>query len=244
MVSRSWRHFCIFKVMRFTLLLFLVLFSSEHSFSQDTIVCCTKRGTYVAGECDLIFKDSLCYYKRKEFSGTLVVNCSGDYKSTRDNGIYIYNNGIEQNRKRLKRNQSLQSDISLVINRSSRRSYSGGMRREFGGDRNETYEFQITANREVHIDSIIHLNKVFVPADRVAKVNGKLKFQVRNSFSGATGKYSTVALMDKEGKRVYLPEYLTRGYQVEALKIYYSVNEVQQFAVKKGYDSAEHSAAP
>ena len=230
--------------MRLTLILFLVLFMSERSFSQDTIVCCTKRGTYVASQCDLIFKDSVCYFKRKEFSGILIVNCSGDYKSTRDNAIYTYENGIEKSHKKLKRNQSLQSDISLVINRSSRRSFSGGMRREFGGDRNETYEFQISANREVHIDSIIHLNKVFVPADSVAEVNGKLKFQVRNSFSGATGKYSTVALMDTEDQRVYLSEYFTRGYQVEPLKIYYSVNGVQHFAVKKEYDSAEHSAAP
>ena len=233
-----------FKVMRLILLLFLLVFGSEHSFSQDTIVCCTKRGTYVAAECDFIFKDSVCYYKRKEFTGTLVVNCAGDGKSTRDNGIYTYKNGIEQSRKRLKRNQSFQSDISLVINRSSRRSFSGGMRREFGGDRKETYEFQITSNREVHIDSIIHMNKVFVPADSVASVNGKLKFQVRNSFSGATGKYSTVALMDTEDQRVHLSEYFIRVYQIEALKIYYSVNGVQQFAVKKDYDSVESSAAP
>ena len=222
----------------------MVLFMSEQTFSQDTIVCCTKRDTYVASQCDLIFKDSVCYYERKEFSGTLVVNCSGDYKSTRDNGIYTYENGIEQSRKKLKRNQFLQSEISLLINRSSKRSFSGGMRREFGGDHNETYEFHITANREVHIDSIIHLNKVFVPADSVASVIGKIKFQVRNAYSGATAKYTSVALMDTEDQRIHLSEYFTRGYQVEALKIYYSVNGVQQFAVKKDYDSAEQSAAP
>jgi hypothetical protein len=230
--------------MRFTLLLSLLLFVSKHSFSQDTIICCTRTDTYVASQCDLILKDSVCYYKRKEFSGTLIVNCTGDWKSTRDNGVYTYVNGIEQNRKKLKRNQTLQSEVSLSIDRSSSRSFSGGMRREFGGDHNETYDFQITANREVRIDSIIHLNKVFVPADSVALVNGKLKFQVRNSFSGTTGKYNTVALMDSEDQRMYLSEYFTRGYQVEALKICYSVNGVQQFAVKKDYDSAEHSAAP
>lgn len=244
MAPRSWRHFCIFKVMRITLLFYVLLFVAEHSFSQDTIVCCTKRDTYVASQCDLIFKDSICYYKRKEFTGVLVVNCAGDGKSTRDNGIYSYENGKEKHRKRLKRNQSLQSDIFLTIDRSSSRSFSGGMRKEFGGDHNETYEFHITANREVRIDSIIHLNKVFIPADSIATVNGKLKFQVRNSYSGSNGKYTSVGIMDTEDQRVYLSEYITRGYQVEALKLYYSVNGAQQFAVKKEYDSAEHSAAP
>jgi hypothetical protein len=215
-----------------------------YSFSQDTIVCCTKKDNYVASQCDLIFKDSICYLNRKEFTGILIINCEGDGRSTRDNGVYTYKNGKENGRKRLKRNQALQSDASLTIDNSKRRTFSGGMRKEFGGDRKETYEFQISVNREVHIDSVLHLNKVFVPADSVAQVNGKLKFQVRNSFSGSTGQYSTIALMDAENSRVYLTEFFTRKYQVEAIKIYFSVNGVQQFAVKKEYDSAEHSAAP
>lgn len=226
------------------MLLFLLVFVSELSYSQDTIICCTRTDTYVASQCDLIFKDSVCYYKRKEFSGTLVVNCSGDYKSTRDNGVYTYVNGVEQNRKNLKRNQFLQSEVYMSIDRSSRRSFSGGMRREFGGDRKESYEFEVSSNSEVRIDSILHLNNVFVPADSIASVKGNLKFHVKNSYSGATGKYTAVAYIDMDDQRLYLSEYFTRSYQVEALKIYYSVNGVQKFAVKKDYDSVEHSAAP
>ncbi len=239
MAPKSRRHFCIFKVMRFTLLLFLVLLGTKYCFSQDTIVCCTKRDTYVASQCDLIFKDSICYYKRNEFSGTLVINCIGDGKSTRDNGVYSYENGIEKNHKKLKRNQSLQSDNALSILHSSMNKFSGGMGKEFGGDHSETYEFQITANREVYIDSIIHLNKVFVPADSVALVNGKLKFQVKNSYSGASGKYTTVAFMDLMNNRVFLNEYYIRDYLIDPIKIYYSINGVQRFVVKRQYDSTE-----
>lgn len=222
----------------------VLLLTSQFSFGQDTVYCCTAMDTYVAAQCDLIFKDSICFHDKKPFTGTLVINCVGDAKSRRGNGIYTYEAGKQIGSKKLPRDQKLQSGIPLKISSSSQRKFSGGMRKQYGGDHNETYEFLIELNAPVRIDSILHLNKVFIPADSLGLFNSNVKFRVINSFSGSTGIYTTAATLEIPGSAVHLTDYYTGKYQLDALRIYYTLNGVQQFATKKEYDSIEHNAAP
>lgn len=227
----------------FAFTFFLTLISSV-GFCQDTVYCCTPIDTYVAAQCDLIFKDSLCYKDKKEFTGVLVVNCIGDSKSRRNNGVYNYNNGRITSSHKLTKHQKLQKGIPVMIASSSVRKFSGGMRRQFGGDHNETYQFTVNINAPVRIDSVIHLNKVYKPADSIAKLASNIKFTVLNAFHGSNGQYTTAAIIEHEGTKYSLTEYYVREYQAEALRIYYTVNGVQRYAIKKEYDSVEHNAAP
>lgn len=230
--------------MRNSLLSVFFLTVTTFLFGQDTVYCCSPMDTYIASQCDLIFKDSVCYKSKKEFTGVLVVNCNGDSKSRRNNGIYEYEKGKLISSRKLRKDQILQSGIPFKIKSSSQRKFSGGMRKQFGGDHNETYEFLMHAETPIKIDSIVHLNKVFIPSDSLGLLTGDIRFRVFNAFNGGNGVHTSVALLETVENNYPITDYYTGDYKNEALKIYYTVNGRQLFAIKKEYDSVEHNAAP
>lgn len=243
MASLTWRYFCILKPMK-NVIYFLFAFASFQIYAQDTIYSCTKLDTYIAPEQGLIFKDSVCYLNNKLYTGVLVVNCIGDGRSRRNNGVYYFENGRPTGSEELDRRIKLQAKESMSIGESSLYSFSGGMRKEFGGDRRKTSSFSVNVNSSVVIDSILFENKTFVLADSIQVVSSSFKFQVGESFSGSTGKTTTVGYLDVDGLRYYITDYNIGKYRTEVLRIYYSINGTQRFCIEKEYDSRKSEAAP
>lgn len=243
MASNEWRHFCILMSMKNLIYLFFVVLSL-HANAQDTIYTCTKLDTYIAPYEGLMFKDSICYLDRKLYTGVLVVNCIGDGKSRRNNGVYYYEKGRIVGSQELDRKTKLQSNEPMSIGESSLYSFSGGMRKEFGGDHRSTSTFSVSVNTPVVIDSIIYKNKTFVLADSIQLVSTSFRFQVSDSFSGNTGQTTTVGVLDIDGNRYFITDYTVGKYRTEALRIYYSINGSQRFCIEKKYDSTKSEAAP